>query len=206
METIQLEALHSAAVHDRPPRWFLLDGLLDDAVSRTLAAEYPHAGFTRCERSAGTDKHYRFDVLNVLDRDRPLPELDSLSGSWRTLVRSLASPEYRVELARCVGLDLRGSSASVGFYRYGPGDWVAPHLDKEEKLLTQLFYFNRVWDDVWGGRLKMLRGGEICAALPPLQRHSAIIVRTDQSWHMVEPLASDAPGPRLSAQLEIWRR
>lgn len=209
MQPINVAAFQSATVSDRPPRWFLLEGLLDDAASRTLAAEYPRTGFTQCERNTGDDKHYRFDVLNAIDHDQRLPELESLTESWRQLVLLLAGDAYRAALSAFVGVDLTAAAASVGFYRYGAGDWVSPHLDKAEKHLTQLFYFNSAWDEAWGGCLKMLERGSsdsACAVLPPLRTHSAIIMRTNQSWHMVERVGPNAPEPRLSAQLELWRR
>ena len=207
MRFLDPAALRAARRIERPPTWYLIENPFQPDAYQALAESYPREGFTTNERNSGSKKHYRFDVCNLIDHDHRTASLQRVAEVWRDFVEFVSGSAYRKALSERVGVDLSAASVSLGLYRYGPGDWVAPHLDKDDKLINQLFYFNTAWDPAWGGSLEMLSHSDLassCASLPPVYTHSAIIVRTSQTWHMVKPVACDAPQHRLSAQLELW--
>jgi hypothetical protein len=76
----------------------------------------------------------------------------------------------------------------VNLFHYGPGAWLGPHLDLKEKITTHVLYFNRTWEPKSGGCLRILRSREMTdmvTEIAPIIGNSAVVVRSDKSWHAV---------------------
>jgi Rps23 Pro-64 3,4-dihydroxylase Tpa1-like proline 4-hydroxylase len=132
----------------------------------------------------------------------------ALGGDWGLLRDALAGPAYREHISRLTGVSLEDSTFTLDLWEYRTGDWLAPHVDKPEKLVTQIFYLAEDWRPGDGGRLLVLATDDpasVVRTLPPRLGSSAILVRSDTSWHAVE-----APGPRSPARRSVtatfWRR
>ena len=131
-----------------------------------------------------------------------------LSPVWRQLAADLLSPGYRTALGRLLGRDLGSMPIEVNVFRYPPRAWLGPHVDLKDKLITHVFYFNDVWDPEHGGCLNVLRSPDMAdaaATVAPLVGHSALLVRSDHSWHAVSPVIDDCSRSRLSMTVTFYR-
>ncbi len=118
---------------------------------------------------------------------------DELASSWRALLQYLAEDDYRARMERLIGLSLEDATLELAVWEYAPEDFLGPHVDKADKLITQIFYVGSDWATPDGGRLLILEGPDDEAparGLLPAPGASAIVRRTETSWHAVEPVRS----------------
>jgi hypothetical protein len=132
----------------------------------------------------------------------------ALGGDWQLLRDVLAAPAYREHISELTGVPLADSACTLDVWEYRTGDWLAPHVDKPEKLVTQIFYLAQEWRPDDGGRLLVLATDDpasVTSTLAPRLGSSAILVRSETSWHAVE-----APGVRSPARRSVtatfWHR
>ena len=129
---------------------------------------------------------------------------EGLSPAWRALVRDLLSPEYRSALAQITGRDLTLALMEINAVHYGPGAWLGPHLDLKEKMITHVLYFNARWDLHHGGCLNILRSAnpdDVSARILPVLGNSALLVRSNQSWHSVSRVVKECKTSRRSVNV-----
>ncbi len=127
----------------------------------------------------------------------PVPE------PWQEFIAELCSDAYRGEIQRLLG------ARKVEFrfhWHYTPsGADVSPHCDARREHGSHLFYFNskESWDPAWGGAtLALDDGGQLDYNTAPaledfddiiefesIGNASALMLRTDHSWHAVRPIA-----------------
>jgi Rps23 Pro-64 3,4-dihydroxylase Tpa1-like proline 4-hydroxylase len=96
----------------------------------------------------------------------------------------------------------------VNVFHYGPGGSLGPHRDLPEKLITHVLYFNRSWNNADGGCLCILRSQNpkhLVSEVPPLIGHSAVIVRSEHSWHAVSPVVNHSAHSRRSVR-DVYRQ
>jgi hypothetical protein len=175
-------------------------GSLAPGFAQALADSFPRHGFSADERATG-DKPYRFRSRPIF----PLVAADdqpALPEPWRRLVHGLIDQRYRHALSKLTSVDLDDAAQELTLWRYDPGCWLAPHRDKPGKLVSHVIYFNRGWDESWGGALRLLRSPQIddvAAEVAPRLGTSAVLVRSEDSWHAVAPVRASAPAvSRLS--------
>jgi len=152
-------------------------------------------------RRAGQAPHDRYSL--EYDPDVPVP------APWHEFIAELRSDAYRKEVARLFG------ARKIEFrchWHYTPGGaGVSPHCDARRELGSHIFYFNSAadWDPAWGGATLVLDdGGRLHYNSAPalddfadiveckfLGNASALLLRTDHSWHAVRPIA--CPPDRL---------
>ena len=60
-------------------------------------------------------------------------------------------------MTRLTGCDLATVPMEVNVFHYGPGAWLGPHVDLEDKIVTHVLYFNTEWNAADGGCLSILR-------------------------------------------------
>jgi Rps23 Pro-64 3,4-dihydroxylase Tpa1-like proline 4-hydroxylase len=133
---------------------------------------------------------------------------DDLSEAWRTLALDLLSPEYRAAMTTLTGCDLTEAPMEVNVFHYGPGGSMDAHRDLPEKIVTHVLYFNRSWNATDGGCLRILRSSDpsdMVAEIPPLAGYSSVIIRSENSWHAVSRVASDAAISRRSVTVTFYR-
>jgi Rps23 Pro-64 3,4-dihydroxylase Tpa1-like proline 4-hydroxylase len=97
------------------------------------------------------------------------------------------------------GLDLTGHDLGLDLWEYEPGDWLSPHVDKPEKLVTQLLYLTEGWRPEHGGYLRVLRDaapGSVDRLLAPALGSSTVLVQSGSSWHAVDSPRPGSPARR----------
>ncbi|MEV7427602.1 2OG-Fe(II) oxygenase [Streptomyces sp. NPDC091212] len=201
---LDLTALRRAELAERPFRWAELPGTLRGAPGETahrLEEEFPTEGFRLTERTGGdSEKTYRTRNLPLITGGNPVAASHSfLSPLWRRLVAELASSEYRAAVAEATGRPLGTCRVEARAVRYGPGYWIAPHTDRADKVVTQLWYFNSEWPQGWQGSLRILGSSDaddVRAEVAPLRGSSVLLVRSAESWHSVAPVSDAASEDR----------
>ncbi|WP_411146111.1 2OG-Fe(II) oxygenase [Streptomyces sp. x-80] len=201
---LDLPALRRAELAERPFRWAELPDTLRGAPGETahrLEEEFPTEGFRLTERTGGdSEKTYRTRNLPLITEGRPVAESRAfLSPLWRRLVDELASSEYRAAVAEATGRPLDRCRVEARAVRYGPGYWIAPHTDRADKVVTQLWYFNSEWPERWQGSLRILGSAaadDVRAEVAPLRGSSVLLVRSADSWHSVAPVSEAAAEDR----------
>lgn len=170
-------------------------------VALRLSRSFDGFALTRCER-VEHEKSYRFGTAEL-----GAPGVQPPTQEWSSVVEALSGNEYRHAVSELTGVPLDGCRFTLSVWEYGSGDWLAPHVDKPDKIVTQIFYLTEGWQDADGGRLLVLENADVSSmvhALPPRLGASAILVRSENSWHAVEPPA--AAGPlRRSITATFWR-
>ncbi len=206
---INCQAIPSSLIQREPFLWGLASDIFVQSAQIDLTDAYPRHGFTRCARTSGPQKHYSFELLNLVVKDQVLDETKQyIDDKWLNMATSLLSVSYKQSVSQKLGINLDSTTTSIGFYKFGQNDFVSPHVDNENKVLTQIFYFNRFWDKSWGGDLKILgskKPDDVIFSLAPLSNFSTLIARSEHAWHMVSPVTAHASSPRLSLQLEFIR-
>ena len=133
---------------------------------------------------------------------------EELSDVWRALAHDLGSPAYRSAISDLVGMDLRSAPVEVNLFHYGPGAELGAHLDLADKIVTQTMYFNADWERGRGGCLKILQSKQttdVAAEISPIVGNSAILVRSDKSWHAVTPVVNGSTESRRSLTATFYR-
>jgi hypothetical protein len=118
----------------------------------------------------------------------PPCELD-IRGAFGELLSELDGPAFREAVEAKFGLDLsRRPTMFTVRGRCRPGNGRV-HTDSETKIISVLIYLNETWD-AGGGRLRMLRSGDIddvAEEAPPSGGSLVVFRRSDSSWHGHEP-------------------
>jgi len=119
----------------------------------------------------------------------PLSDLDG-GPAFDALVDDLRRPEFTALMERKLGVDLADKPMLITVRgRCAQRDGRA-HTDSEDKVATGLLYLNEVgWDEA-GGRLRLLRSGDVddvITEIPPLGGTLVAFRRTDNSWHGHQP-------------------
>lgn len=172
--------------------------LLTDAGFADLVENLPglehFAAIMGKERRAGQAPHDRYSLEYTPDMEVPRP--------WQEFIGELRSDAYRNEIQRLLG------ARKVEFrfhWHYTPsGADVSPHCDARREHGSHLFYFNAQdqWDPAWGGAtLALDDGGRLDYNSAPdyaefddiiefdtMGNASALMLRTDHSWHAVRPI------------------
>jgi hypothetical protein len=204
---IDFDSIASAELHDTPYEWALVRHAIRPAQAAALIDTFPVDDFWRLRHDDG-EKSYTYSArpLVILGEERPA-SLSPLAAPWQELAADLLSPRYRDALSRAIGGGLDGAPMEVAVWRWDEDAQLGPHLDMREKLVTQVFYLNAGWNPWWGGCLRILNSkdeADLFSEIPPLLGSSSVLVRSDDSWHCVSPVA-DTPVPRRSV-IVTWFR
>jgi len=183
---LNLEAIRTATLHRTP--WthaIITNTFATDDARAALVDTYPTEGFTRLSQD-NDDKRFIIEARNdvqLREPDEPCP--------WQALLAQINGPGYRQAMQQMTGLDLNEAILRVAFYRYGPSCWFSPHRDDEQKLVSHIIYFNDQWPKDAGGDLLINRTkdmADVHARVRPVAGTSVAVVRSDSSWHSVEPV------------------
>lgn len=154
---------------------------------------------SRCEQIVG-DKTYRFATA-TLTLDSSIP-----AGLSREGLTAFSSDAYREAIGTLTGVRLGGAHVTFDLWEYAAGDWLSPHVDKPDKLVTQVIYLTPEWREGAGGRLLIQESEEPASTvhrIPPRFGNATILVRSDSSWHAVEPVGAASP-LRRSMTVTFW--
>lgn len=213
---LNLRTMADAAPHRDPYRHFVYGNAFgSDAFAQELLATFPDEGYEwqieyKIDQAIGVDERraarHKKRMRVVVDVEHPeVIDPHTLSEPWRKVLAEILAPDYRNAMKTLTGVDVHGLSMLVHFWRFAPGSFFRPHVDKPHKLVTHLFFFGEGWQPEWGGQLRMLRGPDLDAVVaeyPPTLNTAVIHVRSDDAWHGVSQLAFDCPKERLVFQ--VW--
>ncbi|PHM32813.1 2OG-Fe(II) oxygenase family protein [Xenorhabdus szentirmaii] len=177
---------------DVPYHWGMVSPFTDEKTANDLMETFPHEGFVMAEKMAEQTDDKKTYSLEALVVEKEIP----LSLVWTKFCDYLKSNQYREQVGKLIGRDLSSAHLSLTFWRYRSSQWLGPHTDKTEKIVTQIFNFNQNWSPDWGGCLRILHSDDsqdIYHEIPPELNTSVILQRSDQSWHMVTPISASAP-------------
>ena len=111
-------------------------------------------------------------------------------------------------MSSLTGLDLSSAPLEVNVFHYPPGGSLGAHPDLRDKIVTHALYFNQSWNTEDGGCLTILRSsnaGDIVQAVSPVVGNSAVLVRSDKSWHAVTPVVKSCRLSRRSLTATFYR-
>jgi hypothetical protein len=186
---LDLTPITQGTLKTEPFAWAAIDGLYSPENAAALASTYPSDHFKTLSGNDG-EKAYLYEARALLGLGADTVSFpEELSGAWLELAHDLLSPEYRAAMSRLTGYDLASVPVEANVYHYGPGACLGPHLDLPIKRVTHVLYFNDAWDTRDGGCLAILRSknpDDVAAVIPPLVGTSAVLVRSDGSWHSVQ--------------------
>jgi len=196
---------HSLAAE--PYGWAVVDNLFSAGNSKALADTFPRDHFKKIT-GYDDEKGYEYEARALIGLGATdISNAGNLSPEWRQLAADLLSPAYRAALARLTGIELTSAGMEVNVCHYGPGAWLGPHIDLKEKVVTHVLYFNRTWNEANGGCLNILCAPDMtkvaCTVLPVVG-NSAVIVRSDRSWHAVSHVAPDCLQSRRSVTVTFY--
>lgn len=199
---LSLAALRGATLERTPWAHAVIpDAFTDPGDLSMLLATYPTDGFKQIHQD--TPDSPLIEVRNSMT----LPGVDA-SHPWGRLLAQLASAQYREALQDLTGLDLDGAPFKPAFYRYPPTFRLSPHRDHDSKLISHVLYFNRIWPQGAGGRLLInytSQATDIHTTVSPVAGTSVVIVRSDDSWHCIEPVSGEHTMPRRSLVLHVHK-
>jgi hypothetical protein len=205
---LDLTQIARHTLETQPYSWAEIGGLFAPEAAAALAATYPRDHFKTLSGHDG-EKEYLYEASALLKLgEDTVAHAAELSDAWRELAHDLLSPEYRSAMSLLTGCDLTAAPIEANVYHYGPGSSLGPHLDLPYKRVTHVLYFNRTWNPSDGGCLSILRSGnpdDVVTRILPLVGNSAVLVRSDCSWHAVQPVAESCRKSRRCVTVTFYR-
>jgi len=209
LSILNLKALKSEVLRTSPYEWGVTEKtFVSGNAARSITMTFPEKEFFGLVEREGGSKPYRMYRCTLVDtrekrrKDVPLPL------PWEALLNEVQSSKYREAIELCAGLSLQECQIEVTAWEYRKSCWLSPHVDEAEKVVTQVIYLNESWNPAWGGTLCILRGPtfkDTVEKISPALGTSAIIVRSERSYHAVQKVTyPDAP-PRRSLQVAFKR-
>lgn len=209
MNIINISKVSNTIFNQQPYAYAKISSVFNEGWYQQLCNEYPTADFNHCE-TLGKEKSYSMYMRQLFDtRCDDQPDFSSLSMTWQQMLSELVSPAYIDTMSQHVGRDLHQCDIEVNCWRYLNGCWLSPHTDKEEKVVSQLFYFNEHWDRAWGGGFRVLNSNnneDLHDEIFPKVDTSIILIRSDKSWHSVAPLTCPDTVSRKLLQIIFWNK
>ncbi|MBC7928507.1 MAG: 2OG-Fe(II) oxygenase [Bryobacteraceae bacterium] len=205
---LNLNQITHHQLETEPYQWAAIGDLFSPGDAASLSATYPCDHF-KLVSAQGGEKNYEYEARPLIQMGAHIVSYpDDISESWRALAEDLISTEYRDAMMDLSGCDLTQSLLEVNVFHYGPGGSLGPHRDLPEKIVTHVLYFNRSWNSADGGCLRVLRSADpvdLAAEILPITGNSAVIVRSESSWHAVSSVANDSAFSRRSLTATFYR-
>jgi SM-20-related protein len=205
---IDLTQIGRHTLQTEPYEWAEVNNLFSPIDGAALASSFPRDHF-KTVVGYGGEKDYEYDARALVPMGSyAISYPEELSKAWLSLTHDLLSPEYRVAMSLLTGCDLTTVPMEINVFHYGPRTCLGPHPDLGDKLATHVLYFNRSWNGDDGGCLTVLRSGDptdVAAEIAPIVGNSAVLVRSEKSWHAVSRVANDCPLSRRSLTATFYR-
>jgi hypothetical protein len=196
------------SLETQPYRWAVIGGLYSPEDAAALAKTFPRDHFRRLFDYGG-EKDFEYESRELIGMGAStISREDRLSHAWRALARDLLSREYRMAMSALVGMDLAEAPLEVNVFHYPAGGSLGPHPDLSDKIVTHVLYFNESWNDADGGCLTILGSSDaadVVTTVSPIVGNSAILVRSDNSWHAVTPVVKSCRSSRRSLTATFYR-
>lgn len=190
---LDLAAIEKATVHDEPWRWAVVDGVFSsNEEALALTREFPVDGFRWFFSGSGAKRYRYWGRLLVEPGATTLASRSDLTPRWQAFVEDvLLSTAYRTAVGTAIGRDLSDAHMEATCWRYDPGCWFSAHVGSPDRIVNQVFYFNEHWVPEDGGYLRVLAAPDApapAAEIEPILGRSALIIRSDNSWHAIDPV------------------
>lgn len=181
--------------------WMDIPNFLDKNAYQELVANMPDiANFEKTHnkpRAYGQLPHNRY----TLEYRKGL----NIPSCWESFISELKSKEYKSYLKRM--FNIKNFDLRFHWHYSEGGGSISPHCDGENKVGSQLFYFNTSenWSKEWGGQTLVLMdkyGKHKCESAPDfsdfdeffkaksVDNNSFIFARTSMSWHGVQEITA----------------
>jgi SM-20-related protein len=205
---INFARIEKAHLATDPFEWALVTDVFSGAAARALAVTFPRDSFKTVSGYAD-DRGWAYESRALI----PFGTSDvagraGLSRAWRRLADDLRGPAYRAAMTRLTGRDLTTAPMEAYVCHFGPGGYQGPHRDLPEKIVTHVFYFNATWSHADGGCLAILRSREVsdvAREVPPIVGGSAVIVRSERSWHAVSAVVDGVHRSRRTMNVIFYQ-
>ncbi len=205
---IDLTKLSPETLAREPYRWAFVGGLFSPEDAEALARTFPRDHFKTIGGYDG-EKGFQYEARSLVGMGAAgATHAARLSEPWRRFASELLSAEYRAALSRMTGVDLTALPLEANVSHYGARAWLGPHVDLEDKVVTHVFYFNESWEENDGGCLTVLRSGDmndVVKVVTPVVGNSAVLVRSQNSWHAVSRVRDGCRTSRRSLTVTFYR-
>ena len=205
---IDLTKMAQQSLNTEPYGWVAVGDLFSPEEAEALGASFPCDHF-KTVSGYGGEKDYEYEARPLIAMGANLISYsEELSDEWLHLAQDFLSPAYRAALSLLTNSDLTAALLEVNVFHYGPGALLGPHPDLPDKLVTHVMYFNRTWNSKDGGCLNILRSGnpnDVAAEIEPIVGNSAVLVRSENSWHAVSPVVKGCTRSRRSLTATFYR-
>lgn len=205
---LDLTRISRTTLESEPYDWAEVGGLLPPRAAAAVARSYPRDHYKTLSGHDG-EKQFLYEARSLVAMGARRPSFAAgLAAPWLELAQDLLSPEYRTVMSLLTAYDLTEAPIEINVFHYGPGSSLGPHLDLPAKLVTHVLYFNPSWNPDDGGCLSILRSQDprdVAAVIPPLVGNSSVLVRSDRSWHAVQPVVPGCRTSRRSVTVTFYR-
>lgn len=205
---IDLTNLTAHRLQSTPYSWAEIGNLYSPHDAAALAATYPRDHF-KTVSGYGGEKDYAYEARQLIEMGtQRIINPETLSPQWLRLTQDLCAPSYRAAMSELTGIDLASVPMEVNVFHYGPGASLGPHPDLRDKLVTHILYFNGSWNCAEGGCLNILNSSDpssVTAVVAPIVGNSAVLVRSDNSWHAVSRVLEGCLSSRRSLTATFYR-
>jgi|SRR5581483_8087982 len=189
-----------------PFDWINLTDLFNEKDAKDLAETYPKDHY-RTITSNSNARQYNYDVRALVSFEGKLQNENCLSDSWYRFAKFINSQGYRKLINEITRIDVSELPVEANVYKYAKNCFMDAHQDLNTKILTQVVYFNDKWNVEDGGCLNILKSkntNDLHERILPLIGNSIIIIRSDNSWHSVEPTVCDKS--RRSVTITFYKK
>lgn len=193
---------HDINVRSEPYTWAVSEPgmLFDPTHEQELAENFPASGFARVtsQGSSRSDKVYS-NFSSPIPSRVPLHDI-GLAPIWQNLISDIRSESYTETISSILRQPL-ASNLEIRLVRHAGGDWLSPHTDRQDKLFSHVLYFNKDWQEEWGGCFQILGSNnkdDVKFSVSPSLGTSVLLARSDSSWHQVSEVATAPCPPRMS--------
>lgn len=205
---IDVTQIRRNTLQSEPYAWAEVGNLFSPRDAEALAASFPCDHY-KTVASYGGERDWEYEARSLIPMgEHTISHADELSEAWLKLAQDMLSPAYRVALSLLTECDLTALPLEVNVFHYGPGANLGPHSDLDDKLVTHVMYFNRTWNREDGGCLSILRSADptdLAFEIPPIVGNSAVLVRSEKSWHAVSPVRKGCEKSRRSLTATFYR-
>jgi len=204
---IDLTQIYRHSLQAQPYGWAANGNLFSPEDAADLAASFPREHFKTLLYYGERDYEYEARTLIGMGADT-VSHPEELSEAWLDLARDLLSRPYRIAMSLLTGRDLINAPLEVNVFAYGPGAKFGPHPDLDDKLVTHILYFNQSWNREDGGCFNILRSADpadVAAEVDPIVGNSAVVVRSEKSWHSVSRVVNGCLRSRRSLTVTFYR-
>jgi Rps23 Pro-64 3,4-dihydroxylase Tpa1-like proline 4-hydroxylase len=210
IQPLDREALRQQFAAASPFPFVKIEGFLDPAFARRVAAAYPKFEDAAKQGLAfnGVNEKKKVQITDTKLFAAPVAQLND----------ALASSEFLSDLSYITGIpDLLADERLVGggIHVTGPGGRLDVHIDfnyiEDRKLYRRvnlLLYLNSAWQEEWGGHIQLWdQEVKNCRqSFAPAMNRCVIFETSEISFHGVVPVAPAAPVPRISFATYYYTR